>query len=501
VENTLHRNRLMLVLFSGLWLTACASHHPGREDSTETPMENQAASAPMGASYGPAVDGSGQPNRRSARKPGSMARQPGAIEALISKPPSDLPPPVAPPEDVWDRLRGGFALDGSEHERVVQQLGHYSQHPLYMGQISERAAPYLHYIVEAVESRGMPMEVVLLPVVESGFQPHAYSSGHAAGIWQFIPGTGEHYGLKNTWWYDGRRDVIAATEAALNYLDRLQSLFDGDWKLAFAAYNAGEGTVLRAIRSNEERGEPTDFWNLSLPRETMAYVPRLLAVRALIENPEYHQQELISIPNSPFLRVVEVGSQIDLSLAAELADISMETLSMLNPGFSRWATDPDGPHVLALPLDNAEQFKRALADLPVKQRMRWHQHVVAPGETLSHIASRYSTTVGLVQEANNLRGHVIRAGATLLVPAAGATHAGAAPGQGQSGLQRIEYTVRRGDSLSHIAQRYNVTVADLRNWNNIALDAYLQPGQRLKLHVDAQAQGGQGSQGGLGDSI
>ncbi len=471
------------------------------------------------------------------------------------------------PDDLWQRIRSGFAMKDADNPRVAAELRFYSQRPQFMQRVGERATPYLHYIVEKVDRRGMPMEVALLPVVESAYQVFAYSHGRAAGIWQFIPGTGRHYGLQQTWWYDGRRDVIASTEAALNYLDRLQEMFDGDWELAFAAYNAGEGTVMRAIRRNRELGRPTDYWNLPLPRETRHYVPRLLAVKALVEDPRRHDIALPEIPDEPYLDVVDVGSQIDLALAAELAELDIDELYRLNPGFNRWATDPDGPHHLALPLDRSDAFRQALAEVSEADRVRWLRHKIAPGENLGQIARRHGTTVDIIQEANGLgRSHIIRAGSHLLVPASsqpashyslsaeqrlarsqnrqrrghrvehtvrrgdtfwglsrqygvgirelagwnnmapgdtlrpGQTlvlwtgserHAGnAPPSQGEPIMQRIQYTVRRGDSLSRIAQRFRVSVASLRQWNNLREGAYLQPGQRLTLHVDVRAQSG-----------
>lgn len=488
---------------------------------------------------------------------------------LAAEPPADLPTASPYPSDLWQRIRSGFAMQGMDHERVEAELSYYSKHPAFMDRIADRASPYLHYIVDEADRRGMPMEVALLPVVESAFQPFAYSHGRAAGIWQFIPGTGRHYGLQQTWWYDGRRDVIASTDAALNYLERLQKMFDGDWQLAFAAYNAGEGTVMRAIRRNQQQGRPTDYWNLPLPRETRQYVPRLLAVRALVENPKDFGIELTSIPDEPYLGVVDVGSQIDLALAAELADIDIEELYRLNPGYSRWATDPDGPHRLALPIGKLETFELALAETPEAERIRWHRHRIASGENLGQIARRYGTTVAVLQEANSIRGHVIRSGDYLLVPASSqpADHyalsadqrlsqnqsrqrrgnrinhtvqrgdtfwelarrygvqvqelaawnsmaprdtlrpgqtlaiwkqqAGgstgtpvSAPNQGAPVMQRINYTVRQGDSLYRIAQRFRVSVSDLRSWNNLKEGGYLQPGQRLQLNVDVRAQSG-----------
>jgi membrane-bound lytic murein transglycosylase D len=438
-----------------------------------------------------------------------------------------------------------------------------------MERVAERAEPYLHHIVEEIERRGLPMELALLPIVESAFQPFAYSPGRAAGIWQFIPSTGRHFGLEQTWWYDGRRDVIASTDAALTYLERLHAQF-GDWELALAAYNAGQGTVRGAITRNTRAGKPTDYWNLPLPNETRGYVPRLMALRTLIEHPEKHGQTLRALANEPYLTVVETGGQLDLALAATLAELPIEEIYRLNPGFNRWATDPNGPHRLVLPIDRADQFSAGLAQLPEEKRVRWHRHQVASGQTLSHIARDYRTTVAVIQQANGLRDHRIRVGSHLVVPVAreaaghyslsqpqrqqqlqavqrdGQRHLhqvqrgdtlwdlarnynvsvnqitrwnGMAPNDllrpGQqlviwlpggttqaaavrvhappAQLQSVTYTVRRGDSLYTIAKRFNVTIAQLREWNGLPQRGYLQPGQRLTLKVDVTQQYGRSS--------
>jgi membrane-bound lytic murein transglycosylase D len=474
------------------------------------------------------------PGAIAAKKLPSFSMQ----EALAAAP---IPPP---PVDLWGRIRTGFQMSERQDPRVAAELAYFIRNPDYMERTVERAQPYLHFIVEEVERRGLPMELALLPVIESAFQPMAYSHAHAAGIWQFIPSTGSHFGLKQTWWYDGRRDVVASTRAALDYLERLYGLFS-DWELALAAYNCGEGCVQRAIRNAARQNKPTDFWHLRLPRETRSYVPRLLAVRALVAQPERHGLALRSLPNEPYLEVVEIGSQIDLKLVAELTGLSLDQIYRLNPGFNRWATDPNGPHLLLLPIDKAEPFQQALAALPQSKRVRWERHKIARGETLSHIALRYRTTIEVIKQVNELRGNMLRAGQHLLVPVAQQSHVdyiakndarvrqalsvqsrrsqthkvrsgdtlweiarrygvkttdiarwnNMAPGdtlrvgrvlrvakpQGGSGQQ---YVVRRGDSLYEIAQRFNVSVEDLLRWNKLSKKNYLQPGQRLVVQLD-----------------
>ncbi|MCS6948190.1 MAG: transglycosylase SLT domain-containing protein, partial [Steroidobacteraceae bacterium] len=249
-------------------------------------------------------------------------------------------------DDLLQRLRSGFALPEVDHPSIDAHLSWYARNPEYLERVFGRAELYLHHIVGEIEARGMPLELALLPVIESAFEPFAYSRARAAGLWQFIPGTGERFGLPQNWWYDGRRDVLESTRAALDYLQFMHDEFNGDWLLAAAGYNCGEHCVLRAIRENQAQGKPIDFWSLRLPAETRAYVPKLLAMSRLVANPELYGIAFSQIPNEPYFVKVDTGGQIDLKLAAELAGITHEELSELNPAFHRWATPPQGPHHL-----------------------------------------------------------------------------------------------------------------------------------------------------------
>jgi len=396
-----------------------------------------------------------------------------------------------PPRDLWARIRQGFALPDADrhHPRVRNDLEWYRRHPAYLERVARRARPYLYHIVEEVEARGMPSEIALLPIVESAFQPFAYSHGRAAGIWQFVPGTARLYGLKQNWWYDGRRDVFAATDAALRLLKTLHRRFDGDWLLALAAYNSGEGTVRRAIRKNRRRGRPTDFWHLDLPRETRGYVPKLLALSRLVAEPERHGIALLPIANEPVLERIDPGSQMDLALVAELAGLDIDAVYTYNPGFNRWATDPDGPHHIALPIENVPRFLAGLAQLPPEARIGWRRHKIRRGETLEQIARRYHTDVDLIRRVNHLRGHTIRAGDDLIIPVATREARAYTLSAGQR-LLRIQNTVRRGrhkvvhevrpgDTLWTIARRYRVGVRQLARWNDMAPRDTIHPGQRL----------------------
>lgn len=403
---------------------------------------------------------------------------------------------VPPPNDLWQRLRDGFQLSLHDHPRVQAELRYFTGKQGYFDRVFDRGRPFLYYIVEEVEKNQMPMEVALLPVVESAFQPFAYSHGRAAGIWQFIPGTGRYYGMKQTWWYDGRRDVIAATDGAMRYLDRLYGMFDS-WELALASYNSGEGTVLRQVRHNTRLNRPTGFFDLNLPPETQSYVPRLLAISEIVRHPEKYGIKLPPMPDEPQIIVVELDSQIDLALAAELAGVSVEEMYRLNPGFNRWATDPDGPHRLVIPLDRETVFNQRLAETPKEQRVKWARHQVREGETLSHIAHKYRTTVAMVRDINRLRGNTIRAGSYLLVPTASrqADSYSLSASQRQQNLKardrdgnKHEYVVRAGDTLWDISRVYKVGVRELAKWNGMAPGDPLKPGKTLVIWTKAEVQ-------------
>jgi FOG: LysM repeat len=405
---------------------------------------------------------------------------------------------LTPPADLWVRVRQGLRLPDRDHPRVERARRWCAHNQAYMDRVVDRATPYLYFILEEVERRGMPAEIALLPIVESAFQPFAYSPRRAAGIWQFIPATGRLYGLPQNWWYDGRRDIYAATHAALDYLEKLNADFEGDWLLAVAAYNAGEGTVMRAVERNRKAGKPTDFWHLRLPQETQSYVPKLLAIASLVAEPHKYGITLKPILAEPYFAVIDVGSQIDLALAAELAELSLEEIYQLNPGFNRWATCPHGPHRLLLPVKREEGFLEKLAAIPKEHHIQWKRHRIARGETLNHIARRYQTTVALLRQANHLQSTSLLVGEYILVPIAArsmdhyASHVNqkaAAFQEGTRSDRNIIYTVQPKDTLWNIAQKYRVSVHTLSAWNAIAPSEPLYPGQKLALRVGGGVQG------------
>ncbi|MGD8497711.1 MAG: LysM peptidoglycan-binding domain-containing protein [Chromatiales bacterium] len=423
---------------------------------------------------------------------------PEVAAAEESAPFPDQPPgtgAAAIDADIWVRARQGFNLaDHSDHPRVQQHIDWHRCNHDFLQRVTARAEPFLHFILERIEAQGLPSELLLLPVIESAYLPYAYSHGRAAGLWQFIPSTGRLYGLKQNWWYDGRRDVLASTDAALRYLARLHKTFDGDWLLALAAYNAGQGNVRKAIRRNQRKGKPTDFWHLKLPTETRHYVPKLLAVAAIVQDPELYGIDLWPVPDEPYLTVVKFDSQIDMAIAAELAGLELEELYLLNPAFNRWATDPKGPHRLLLPATSAEPFRTGLASLPRKQRVTWVRHEIRSGESLGTIARRYGTTISVLKRSNQLRGTMIRAGDHLLVPTSSrsktayslsASERRVATQSRPQGARKHLHVVRSGDTFWDLAQRYQVSVRQLARWNGMAPGDILRPGDRLVVWLPA----------------
>ena len=442
--------------------------------------------------------------------------------------------------DSWQHLISLFAIPAVDDALIQKQLDWYLARPKYIETIQTRAEPYLYNIIKQVEEKGLPGEIALLPAVESGFKAHAYSRARASGLWQFIPSTGRLYGLDQNWWYDGRRDVYASTEAATSYLKKLAGVFDNDWLLALASYNAGMGTVSRAVKRNAARNKATDFWSLRLPRETKNYVPRLLALAKIFANAEHYGIRLKSQKHQPAFMAVDIGSQLELAKAAQLSNSTVAELAHLNPGLSRGYTPPQGPHRLLIPIAKAELFKKNLAALPADQRVQWQRHKVKAGDSLGAIARRYKTRIRAIRELNHLANNNIRAGAYLLIPVSrkqvdhnpfqqtstktttgkssyqvkagdslwsiarklgvyskdiaqwnqvglnstlslGQTLVIKQPSKHINSKQSISYTVRSGDSLYAISEKFDVRIADLRKWNASTLGKYLKPGQTLTV--------------------
>ncbi len=394
------------------------------------------------------------------------------------------PSPPPPPDDVWERIRRQLRFHTLHNSAIGSARTHYLNQPRYLELITPRTQRYLYFLVEEVEARGLPIELALLPLVESAMNPFAVSNQRAAGLWQIMPATADYLGMRRDWWFDARLDLRHSTAFALDYLESLYAEFDEDWLLALAAYNAGKGRVSRAIKRNEARGLPTDYWSLELPRETRHYVPRLIALSTLIAFDEALEIELPEVPNEPAFSVVETGGQVEMLRVAQLAGIDLLELRRFNPGQLRWATAPGGDDTLLIPAPRAQQTEVALLSLPDSQRVTWQRYRIRQGDSLIRIAKRFDTQVALLREVNNVRGNFIRAGDTLMIPDSSAWRESLALAKaGSTGVKR-GYKVRRGDSLYEIARRFDVSIDDIVSWNRLDPNSYLQPGQALTLYLE-----------------
>lgn len=392
--------------------------------------------------------------------------------------------------DVWERIRQGMQLSVPDQKLVNQYRDWYINNPKHLEIISARAAPFMYLIVEELEKRHLPIEIALLPIIESAFNPLASSASAASGLWQFTTPMANHFGLEMNWWYDGRRDVPASTVAALDMLEYLYEKTNNNWLYAFAAYNSGESRVLNAIKRNEGKGLETDFWSLNLPKETKRYVPRLLALAEVIRYADEYGISLAPIENSPSIEVVEIKSQIDLFKAADLANMSSDELLKLNPGFNRATTSPMGPHTLVLPIDKSEKFKKALAKTGTEDRVNWLRYTIKAGDSIGAIAQQHRTTANAIRAANGMKNNNIIAGKQLIIPISANDKQLRAQATKQplpktapvaTSDKEFTYQVKSGDTLSQIAKHHRVTVKQLTAWNHLAKNSKLQMGQKLTI--------------------
>ncbi len=414
----------------------------------------------------------------------------GTLTPFDGETPDKAEPQVArlqsvpnPNDDLWIRLRNGYGFDPQHGRPAVRDWTHfYLTHRNHLDASLERARPFLWHVVEEVHARGMPMEIALLPIVESGYNPTAHSYAGASGLWQFMPLTAQDMGLTRGWWYDGRLDVLASTDAALDYLTWLHDYFDGDWLLALAGYNAGPGRVGRAVERAQANGEPAGYWQLDLPTETTEYVPKLFALRRLLGSPEHYGIDWPSLANAPRTVPVELPAQIEMAVAADMLDMSEADLRRLNPGMQRWATAPNGDFELLLPVDRAPDFRRALASADPDSLVTRSWHTVRRGDALSTIAQDYGISVAAIRQTNGLRGDRIIIGQRLQLPRSSGPNSQPAPAEPMQ-----PYVVQPGDSLWQIARRYDSTVSALRAANNLSGNN-IRPGQKLQLPASITAQ-------------
>ena len=381
------------------------------------------------------------------------------------------------PVDIWERIRLELSISIPDDQIAATSL--YRER-LYKNQsavnrISKSGQRYLYHTLTRAQEMDLPVELALLPFVESEFDPYAKSVDGATGIWQFMPATGREWGLKSNWWYDGKKDVLASTDAALNFLSYLHEKFEGDWLLAMAAYNTGPTRVNRAIRKNKREGRPTRFWDLDLPKETTAYVPKLLVLCELIKSPDAFGVNLPSIANRPYFQRVKIPGQLDLMQAADLAGLKPETIYELNPGFNQWATDPSGPHYLLLPMGVSDRFITQLESLDENDLVRWDRYKIRRGDNLNKIASRYKIEVAVLMEINGMESDLIFAGKEIMVPR------GSALADKHKPREQI-YKVAGGDTLWDISRNFKVSIEDVVLWNELDIEKPLQINQEIKIY-------------------
>lgn len=391
-------------------------------------------------------------------------------------------------DNLWNYIDNRAKLK-FDNKKITNYMSWFVNNPGYLSRVSVRAEPYLYFIIKEVQRRKMPIEIALLPIVESAFYPFAYSSQTASGLWQFIPNTGLFYGLEQNWWYDARRDINSSTIAALQYLENLHNLFEGDWLLAIAAYNAGPGRVRKAIRKNKKLNLATDFWSLDLPSETTAYVPKLLAVREIIRNPSKYNQQLKFIKNEQAIDYINIKSQLNIKKISQLSGVSINKIYNLNPGINRWITPPIANYKLVLPIDSITKFKKKLAALPLISQLEWVRHKVSVGEKLPDIANAYSVSEDNLQSINRLDNSITKSGDFIIVPILKQYHSyhSLTDTQKQQRLQQqrlkenIQHTIINGDSLWKIAKLYQVSIANLMSWNNITNANFIKIGSKLLI--------------------
>ena len=441
--------------------------------------------------------------------------------------------------DLWQRIRAGYQLNLENYPAsVLEQRDWYIKHPRYISTVVKRAKPFIHYVTEQLSESGLPLELVLLPIIESTYDAYAYSPSHAAGLWQFIPATASRFGLERDRWYDGRRDVVASTAAAIDYLSYLNRRFNNDWLLALAAYNAGEGTVGKAIRANAKLGKPTDFWHLKLPKETRNYVPKILALASVIKDSASLEITLPDVKNQSYFDVIYIEKQISLSKVIEITDTDYWLFSQLNAGYRRSTTPPQGAYRLLIPTDKSASLVAFIKTTDPKTWIPHTEYIVVNGDSLSQIAARFKSQTDTIKHSNNLISDRISIGQLLVIPNSNTdvasdrqakyeiTRHSVVSGDSLSllaqqygitvkelrmlnglggelikigqvleirssnqsvksvSLRKISYKVRRGDSLYNIAKNFSLSINDITHWNSINKKSYLQPGQRLTLYIN-----------------
>ena len=431
-----------------------------------------------------------------APKPGSVGSaspEPGGLSPVrrASIGHSDVAS-VALPNDLWERIRKGFAMPDLDHELVADRTQWYASRPDYIQRMGERSSKYLFYIVEEIERRGLPTELALLPFIESAFNPQAVSSARAAGMWQFMPATGRDFDLKQNVFRDDRRDVQASTRAALDYLERLYKLF-GDWHLALAAYNWGEGNVGKAIARNQRADKPATYNELTMPMETRFYVPKLLAIKRIVADPRVYNLKLTSIPNHPYFQTVPLPRDMDVVVAAKLAEVSVEDFKALNPSAHRPVLLAAGTPTLLLPWDNAEIFQRNYESSSLGRMASWTAWVAPSTMKVADAARQHGMSEAEFRSLNNIPPRMlIKAGSALLVPRkpgvlddveARVADSGRLDLAPEAVLKRVTLKAGKKDSVASVAARHNLKPEQVSEWNKTPIHANFKPGQTVVLFL------------------
>lgn len=483
-------NKLLAVLIGVYAVTAMATANADGPALPPTPeIESLSGEGSKPAEYDEPANALPQDSRAGPlTDTPTVTHSPAATDSPLQLESGSSTPPQAP-ESIWKRVRDGFAMEDIDGPLVKRHQAWFINHPDYFQRMIERSRLYLYFIVDEIDKRNMPMEVALLPMIESAFNPIAYSRARAVGIWQFMPSTGKRYGLQQNWWYDGRRDVLTATRAALDYLETLHGQF-GDWQLALASYNWGENAVARAMSRNRAQRKSTEYKHLRMPRETRNYLPKLQAVKNIIANPSLLRSPLEDIPDQPYFTTIPAPDHIDLQLAAYLAEMSVDDFRLLNPGHTRPVIMSNGSHSLLLPAEKAGIFHANLKSYE-RPLLSWQTYTLKKNENLNMVAAKFNMTPARLREINGLKGHVaVPSGRSLLVPL---TEDGTASNLGETWNSpqfqapedlyggKVVYRVRPGDSLYYLASKHRVSVAALKEWNHLKGN-HLRIGQRLTIY-------------------
>ncbi len=477
------RLRLLIASFGVALLAACATP-PASQPAPATPAAPAARPEPMTAPIAEMRARPAAPVPAAAPVAQKLVPFEGEKAVVPARTPIATVDSTQPRQDVWERIRKGFAMPELEGPLVRKQTQYYAQHPEYLERMFERSKLYLYHIVTEIERRGLPTELALLPMVESAFNPMAYSRAHASGLWQFIPATGRRFELEQNWWYDERRDIVDSTNAALDYLTQLHDTY-GDWQLALAAYNCGENAVARAVARNRKAHKPTTYSSLRMPKETRWYVPKLQALKNIVRDPASFGIDLDPIPNVPYFVQVNETPEMDLQLAAELAEMPVEEFLALNPGFNRPLIRASEASRLVLPTDKVPVFYDNLAKLKGRSLVSWTVYHPEHGDTFGKIAKRYGVKIAELKKVNGIPQRSWRLPKLLVVPTRSEALAAAklpvmyAPPIPVSGRVGIVHHVRKGDTLWSIARRYQVSVAALKRWNRVGRELHV--GQKIYI--------------------